>query len=151
MPKIWQNLRNVNHWLTDSPTWIQEMLAHLKKYRNINLGLGNSRPKDEDSLEGVWLNKRLFHFAKKSSDYVQRKKTNNNLETTFPSPTLHSPIDWLETFLIKDLIAPQASVLVLILAGTTFNFPPRSILKCLWRVEHMDDENQGLAKMSKLE
>ena len=24
-----------------------------KKYRNINLGLGNSRPQDEDSLEGV--------------------------------------------------------------------------------------------------
>ena len=24
-----------------------------KKYRNINLGLGSSRPQDEDSLEGV--------------------------------------------------------------------------------------------------
>ena len=27
---IWQNLKNINRWLTDSPTWIQEMLAHLK-------------------------------------------------------------------------------------------------------------------------
>ena len=30
MPKIWQNLKNINDWLSDSPTWIQEMLAHLK-------------------------------------------------------------------------------------------------------------------------
>ena len=30
MPKIWQNLKNMNQSLTDSPTWIQEMLAHLK-------------------------------------------------------------------------------------------------------------------------
>ena len=30
MPKIWQNLKNMNHWLSDSSTWIQEMLAHLK-------------------------------------------------------------------------------------------------------------------------
>ena len=26
----WQNLKNLTDWLTDSPTWIQEMLAHLK-------------------------------------------------------------------------------------------------------------------------
>ena len=30
MPKIWQNLKNITHWVTHSPTWIQEMLAHLK-------------------------------------------------------------------------------------------------------------------------
>ena len=28
--KIWQNLKNMNYWLTESPTDIQEMLAHLK-------------------------------------------------------------------------------------------------------------------------
>ena len=33
MPKIWQNLKNINDWLSDSPTWIQEMLAHLKIWR----------------------------------------------------------------------------------------------------------------------
>ena len=32
MPKIWQNLKNINQWLTHSPTWIQEMLAHLKTF-----------------------------------------------------------------------------------------------------------------------
>ena len=30
MPKNWQNLKNITHSPTDSPTWIQEMLAHLK-------------------------------------------------------------------------------------------------------------------------
>ena len=34
MPKIWQNLKNTNDWLTHSQTWIQEMLAHLKTWIN---------------------------------------------------------------------------------------------------------------------
>ena len=31
MPKIWQNIKNTNDWVTQSPKWIQEMLAHLKR------------------------------------------------------------------------------------------------------------------------
>ena len=31
MPKNWQNLKNITHSLTDSSTWIQEMLLHLKR------------------------------------------------------------------------------------------------------------------------
>ena len=30
MPKIQQNLKNINQSVSHSPTWIQEMLAHLK-------------------------------------------------------------------------------------------------------------------------
>ena len=30
MPNIWENLKNIHRSITDSPTWIQEVLTHLK-------------------------------------------------------------------------------------------------------------------------
>ena len=59
MPKIWQNLKILNYWLTDSPTWIQEMLARLKIPQFIEYFL----------LSYTWTvrkgNCKLFYFPRK--------------------------------------------------------------------------------------
>ena len=49
MPKIWQNLKNINQLISHSPTWIQEMLAHLKRLPRASLVLGL----DSGYLSGV--------------------------------------------------------------------------------------------------
>ena len=68
MPKNWQNLKNITHPLTHSPTWIQEMLAHLKTVRDLKKCEGSQK---------VWDLKNEIFWNFEISKYEFLKNTYN--------------------------------------------------------------------------